>query len=124
MVINRRDIQDRAEAFALRYADAKDEDRDKQSFWKDLFELYGVDPRQIGAFEERVHIHGRPGVGKIDYFAPRKFIIEHKSLGKDLDNEPREAPHPPRQTRLDHTARPSVRLWQLPHRSVPRTAQD
>lgn len=84
-MINWRDVQERAVEFAFRYADARDEDRDKQSFWKDLLALYGVDPRQIGAFEERVRIHGRPGVGKIDYFAPHKFIIEHKSKGKDLE---------------------------------------
>ncbi len=91
MAINWRDIQEQAEAFAHRYADAKDEDRDAKPFWKDLLELYGVDPRQIGAFEERVRIHGRPGVARIDYFAPRKFIIEHKSRGKDLDAAYRQA---------------------------------
>lgn len=77
--------------FAHRYADAKDEDRDAKPFWKDLLELYGVDPRQVGAFEERVRMHGKPGVGKIDYFAPHKFIIEHKSRGKDLDAAYRQA---------------------------------
>lgn len=84
-MVNWRDIQERAEKFVFRYVDAKDEDRDAKPFWKDLLEIFGVDPRQIGAFEERVRIHGRPGVAKIDYFAPRKFIIEHKSRGKDLD---------------------------------------
>lgn len=83
-MVNWKDIQERAESFAFRYKDAKDEDRDAKPFWKDLLELYGIDPRQVGAFEERVRIHGRPGVGKIDYFAPSKFIIEHKSRGKDL----------------------------------------
>lgn len=90
-VINWRDIQEQAERFVFTYKDAKDEDRDAKSFWKDLLELYGVDPRQVGAFEERVKIHGRPGIGKIDYFAPHKFIIEHKSRGKDLDSAYRQA---------------------------------
>ncbi len=90
-MINWRDVQERAEVFALRYIEAKDEDRDAKPFWKDLLEIFDVDPRQIGAFEERVRIHGRPGVGKIDYFAPRKFIIEHKSRGKDLDAAYRQA---------------------------------
>lgn len=91
MATNWRDIQEQAAEFAQRYADAKDEDRDAKPFWKDLLEIYGVDPRQVGAFEERVRIHGKPGVGKIDYFAPRKFIIEHKSRGKDLDAAYRQA---------------------------------
>ena len=84
-MVNWRDIQDQAEKFVFSYKDAKDEDRDAKPFWKDLMMLYGVEARSVGAFEERVRIHGRPGVGKIDYFAPRKFLIEQKSRGKDLD---------------------------------------
>lgn len=83
---NWRDIQEQAEKFVIAYKDAKDEDRDAKPFWKDLMTLYGVEARSVGAFEERVKIHGRAGTGKIDYFAPHKFIIEHKSLGKDLDD--------------------------------------
>src|SRR3989338_3005158 len=84
-MVNWRDIQDQAEKFVFSYKDAKDEDRDAKPFWKDLMMLYGVEARSVGAFEERVRIHGRPGVGKIDYFAPRKFLIEQKSRGRDLD---------------------------------------
>ena len=86
MTVNWRDIQDRAVTFAHSYRDAKDEDRDAKPFWKDLMAMYGVEARSIGAFEERVKVYGRPGVGKIDYFAPRKFLVEAKSLGKDLDD--------------------------------------
>lgn len=83
--LNWRDVQEQAELFIPKYQDAKDEDRDAKPFWKDLLKIYNIDARQIGAFEERVRIHGRPGVAKIDYFAPGKFIIEHKSRGKNLD---------------------------------------
>jgi len=85
MALNWRDIQDRAVTFVHSYKEAKDEDRDAKPFWKDLFALYDVEPREIGSFEERVRMHGRAGVGKIDYFAPRKFLIEQKSRGKNLD---------------------------------------
>lgn len=88
---NWRDIQERAEKFVLNYKDAKDEDRDAKPFWKDLMIIYGVEARSVGAFEERVKMHGRAGTGKIDYFAPRKFIIEHKSRGKDLDEAYKQA---------------------------------
>src|SRR3989338_7340903 len=84
-MVNWRDIQDQAEKFVFSYKDAKDEDRDAKPFWKDLMMLYGVEARSIGAFEERVRVYGRPGVGKIDYFAPRKFLIERKAGGKSLD---------------------------------------
>jgi hypothetical protein len=90
-MVNWRDIQDRAEKFIFDYKDAKDEDRDAKSFWKDLMTLFGVEARSVGAFEERVKMYGRPGVGKIDYFAPRKFLIEQKSRGKDLDDAYKQA---------------------------------
>lgn len=86
MAVNWRDVQDRAEKFVIAYKDAKDEDRDAKPFWKDLMTIYGVEARSIGSFEERVKVHGRPGVGKIDYFAPRKFLIEQKSRGRNLDD--------------------------------------
>lgn len=86
MALNWRDIQDRAVTFTHNYREAKDEDRDAKPFWKDLFALYGVEPREIGSFEERVRMHGKAGVGKMDYFAPRKFLIEQKSRGKNLDD--------------------------------------
>ncbi len=85
MTLNWRDIEERAVTLSHSYADAKDEDRDTKPFWKDVFALFGIDPRVIGSFEERVKIHGRPGTGKMDYFAPKKFLIEQKSRGKDLD---------------------------------------
>lgn len=82
--MNWRDIQDRAVTFAHRYRDAKDEDKDAKPFWMDLFALYGVHPRSIGSFEERVKIVDRPGIARMDYFAPKKFLIEQKSRGKEL----------------------------------------
>ena len=83
-MLNWRDIQDRAVTFAHRFEGAKDEDKDAKSFWKELFSLYGVDERSIGSFEERVRIHGRPGVARMDFFAPKRFLVEQKSRGKDL----------------------------------------
>jgi len=91
MAVNWKNIQDEVEKFIFAYKDAKDEDRDAKSFWKDLMTCYGVEARSVGAFEERVKVYGKPGVGKIDYFAPRKFLIEQKSRGRDLDDAFRQA---------------------------------
>lgn len=91
MAVSWSDIQKRAEQFALDYKDAKDEDRDAKPFWQNLMTVFGVEARSIGAFEERVRVYERPGVARIDYFAPRKFLIEHKSRGKDLDAAYRQA---------------------------------
>ena len=76
MALNWRDIQDRALTLSHNYKEAQDEDRDAKPFWKDIFALYNIDPRAIGSFEERVKMHGRAGVGKIDYFAPGRFLKE------------------------------------------------
>ncbi|OGG69252.1 hypothetical protein A3C20_03100 [Candidatus Kaiserbacteria bacterium RIFCSPHIGHO2_02_FULL_55_25] len=91
MAVSWSNIQTEVEKAVLKYLDAKDEDRDAKSFWKDVMTCYGVEARSVGAFEERVKVYGRSGVAKIDYFAPRKFLIEHKSRGKDLDDAYRQA---------------------------------
>ncbi len=91
MALNWRDIQDRTITFVHSYKDAKDEDRDAKPFWKDLFALFNIDPRTIGSFEERVRMHGHTGVGKMDYFAPKRFLIEQKSRGKDLEDAYKQA---------------------------------
>lgn len=85
MALNWRDIQDRTITFVDNYKDAQDEDRDAKPFWKDIFALFDIDPRTIGSFEERVRMNDRPGVGKMDYFAPKRFLIEQKTRGKDLE---------------------------------------
>ena len=90
-MVNWRDVQEQAEKFVLDYKDAKDEDRDAKPFWKDLMLAYGVHARSIGAFEERVRVYGRPGVAKIDYFAPHKFLVEAKSRGESLDKAYKQA---------------------------------
>ncbi|HET8581341.1 MAG TPA: DNA methyltransferase [Candidatus Paceibacterota bacterium] len=83
-MINWRDIQDRAEEFAYTYRDAADEDKEAKPFWTDLFHIFGITARSIGMFEERVkQLNDRDGY--IDYFAPGRFLIEHKTRGKDLD---------------------------------------
>lgn len=81
---NWRDIQDRAVTFAHNYKDAKDEAKDAKPFWLELFALYGVSARSEGSFEESVKIHGNSGVAKMDYFSPKRFLIEQKSRGKSL----------------------------------------
>jgi hypothetical protein len=82
---NWRDIQDKAVAFVHEYGDAKDERKEAQAFWIRFFDIFGVRERTLGMFEERVKLLGSK-YGFIDFFAPREFIVEHKSRGENLDS--------------------------------------
>ena len=85
MGANWRDIQDKALAFAHEWQDAKDEDKWAKAFWVRFFDIFGVRERSLGIFEERVKLLSGSD-GKIDFFAPNRFLVEHKSKGKDLDS--------------------------------------
>ena len=84
-MVNWRDIQDKAVAFAHEWQDVKDEDKWAKAFWVRFFDIFGIRERTLGIFEERVKLLSG-GSGKIDFFAPNRFIIEHKTRGKDLDS--------------------------------------
>ncbi|HEY4527348.1 MAG TPA: DNA methyltransferase [Candidatus Paceibacterota bacterium] len=85
MSVNWRDIQDKAVVFAHEWKDAKDEDKWAKAFWVRFFDVFGVRERSLGIFEERVKLLSGSD-GKIDFFAPNRFLVEHKSKGKDLDS--------------------------------------
>lgn len=77
------DLRARAAAFARDWADARDESRDKQSFWNAFFANFDVDRRRVAVYEQAVaKLDGARGF--IDLFWPGELIIEQKSLGRDL----------------------------------------
>src|SRR3989338_5489833 len=84
-MVNWRDIQDKAVVFSNEWQDTKDEDKWAKAFWVRFFDIFGIRERTLGIFEERVKLLNG-GDGKIDFFAPNRFIIEHKTRGKDLDS--------------------------------------
>lgn len=49
-----------------------------------FFDVFGVRERSLGMFEHKVKMLGKRK-GKIDFFAPNKFLVEHKSRDEDLD---------------------------------------
>src|SRR3989344_1991340 len=83
-MVNWREIQDKAAAFAQEWKGAGSEDSEAKAFWIRFFDVFGVRERSLGMFERRVKLLGERN-GKIDFFAPNKFLVEHKSRGKDLD---------------------------------------
>lgn len=77
-------IRKNAAAFVNEWAGESYEKGESQSFWSDLFAVYGMRRRSVARFEAQAkRIAG--GTGFIDVFWPGMMIAEQKSLGKDLD---------------------------------------
>ena len=84
MPLSWNEIKDRARAFSREWADEASEDAEAKSFWDAFFEVFGVPRRRVASFEKRVKkIDGKDGY--IDLLWKGVLLIEHKSLGKDLD---------------------------------------
>lgn len=83
MLIGYNEIHRRAIAFAKDWEDASDERAEAQLFWRDLLEVFGVNVRAVGRFEERVR-NVRGTYSRIDLFWPSVLLSEHKSRGEDL----------------------------------------
>ena len=79
-----KEIEARAKAFSLRWADAANEKALAQSFWLDFFEIFGITNKRVSTFEHHVKkLSGRNGF--IDLFWPGTLLVEHKSKGENLD---------------------------------------
>ncbi len=76
--------------FAVEWADGQSERGDAQSFWTDLFEVYGLKRKQVATFEEKVkNLSG--AYDRIDVFYSGVMIGEHKSKGEDLSKAASQA---------------------------------
>lgn len=88
MPLSWKQIQLNAAAFSERWKGAYYEKGEAQTFYNELFGVFGVDRKIRAVFEKHVPvINARTGSrasGFIDVFWPGVFIAEHKSLGEDL----------------------------------------
>jgi hypothetical protein len=83
MPLSWNEIRHRAIAFSKEWAGEKSESAEKQTFWNEFFQVFGVRRRVVASFEEPVKkISGE--YGYIDLFWRGTALVEHKSLGKDL----------------------------------------
>ena len=83
MPLSWNEIRHRAIAFSKDWAGAKSETAEKQTFWNDFFNVFGVRRRTVATFEEPVRkLSGNWGF--IDLFWPGRLLAEHKSAGADL----------------------------------------
>ena len=90
MPLSWNEIRHRAIRFSKEWTDAKREQAEKQTFWNEFFDVFGIRRRVVASFEEPVKkISG--DYGYIDLFWSRVVLVEHKSFGKDLDKAESQA---------------------------------
>lgn len=78
------EMRGRALAFVNEWQGETREDAERQSFWNDWFEVFGIRRRRMVTFERNVRkLSGT--TGRIDAFWPGMLLVEHKSAGEDLD---------------------------------------
>lgn len=83
MPLSWNEIRHNAIRFAKSWAGERSESAEKQTFWNEFFEAFGLKRRLVATFEEPVkNIRGQ--YGYIDLFWPGVALVEHKSFGKDL----------------------------------------
>jgi hypothetical protein len=84
MPISWNEIRDRALAFSKEWAGEASESAEAKSFWDAFFNVFGVTRRRVASFEVPVKREGGEG-GFVDLLWRGVLLVEHKSLGKDLD---------------------------------------
>src|ERR1039457_3021687 len=83
MPLSWNEIRHRAIAFSREWHGETREAAERQSFWNDFFNVFGVRRRTVATFEEPVRkLSGDWGF--IDLFWPGRQLAEHKSAGEDL----------------------------------------
>ena len=83
MPISWNEIRHRAIAFSKDWTGVKREQAEKQTFWNEFFNVFGMRRRTVASFEEPVKkLSG--DYGYIDLFWHGTLLVEHKSHGKDL----------------------------------------
>ncbi len=84
MPLSWNEIKARAIAFAKEWEGEASEGAEAKSFWDAFFDVFGVHRRRIASFEVPIRREDGSG-GFIDLLWKGILLVEHKSLGKDLD---------------------------------------
>lgn len=84
------EIRANAMRFAAEWSDASSERAEAQSFWIELFRVFGIKRRAVASFEEKVkNLKGT--YDRIDVFYSGVMLGEHKSRGEDLSGAASQA---------------------------------
>ena len=78
------EIRARVAAFSERHKEARYEKGETHTFYNEFFACFGVDRKQVAAYEQRVRNLPGDKQGFIDLFWPGTLIVEQKSAGLDL----------------------------------------
>jgi len=84
------ETRDRAIRFSREWSTAKHEHRDKQTFWNEFFECFGVPRKSVAIFEHSV-AKARGSYNFLDLFWPGVLLVEHKSAGGSLNKAESQA---------------------------------
>ncbi|MFZ4683758.1 MAG: type IIL restriction-modification enzyme MmeI, partial [Terrimicrobiaceae bacterium] len=77
------EVRERAIRFSRTWTDATSERADKQTFWNEFFDVFGLRRASLASFEANVrNLKGHTSA--IDLLWKGKLLVEHKSFGEDL----------------------------------------
>ncbi len=85
MALSWNEIKDRALRFSKEWESQSRERAEKDTFWNEFFDIFGISRRRVATFEEPVK-KLNDNYGFIDLFWKGKLLVEQKSKGKDLDS--------------------------------------
>jgi len=80
MPLSWNEIKSRAIEFSKEWEGEERERAEKDSFWNDFFNVFGITRRRVATFEQAVK-----KIGFMDLFWSGVLMVEHKSRGKNLD---------------------------------------
>ncbi len=84
------EVRDRAIRFSRNWSAATSERADKQTFYNEFFDVFGIRRASVAAFEANVrNLQGN--INAIDLLWRGKLIVEHKSRGEDLSQAETQA---------------------------------
>ncbi|NQT77615.1 MAG: class I SAM-dependent DNA methyltransferase [Bacteroidetes bacterium] len=84
MALSWNEIKDRALQFTVEWEGESRERAEKDTFWNEFLNVFGISRRRVATFEKAVQkLNNQQGF--IDLFWKGTLLVEHKSLGKDLD---------------------------------------
>jgi len=84
------EIRQNSLTFSRAWSGATREQADKQTFWNEFFNIFGISRRVVATFEEPIRrLTGTTGF--IDLFWPGKLLVEHKTAGHSLDTAESQA---------------------------------
>jgi len=84
MALSWNEIKDRALSFSKEWEGESRERAEKDTFWNEFFNVFGISRRRLATFEAPVKkLNNKQGF--IDLFWKGTLLVEHKSRGKNLD---------------------------------------